>query len=70
VVYQRARLRRSVITFGEWPVRWYQTTTRVWAWRPNGTVRSTARWVRLRASPTPVTCLASEKATSMAQRAV
>jgi hypothetical protein len=36
---------------------------------PNGTVRSTASLVRLRASPAPVMCLASWKATSRDQRA-
>jgi hypothetical protein len=43
--------------------------TMLWVDSPNGTVRSTARWLRLRASPTPVVFLASWKATSMAQRA-
>src|SRR4051812_41810971 len=37
--------------------------------RPNGTVRSTARRVRLRASPTPRIWRASAKACSMPHRA-
>jgi hypothetical protein len=36
--------------------------------KPNGTVRSTAAWVRLRACPTPMTCRLSSKATSTCQR--
>ncbi|MBO0748561.1 MAG: hypothetical protein J2O47_09415, partial [Acidimicrobiaceae bacterium] len=38
----RARVRRSATTVGWWPVRWYQTITRLWASSPNGTVRSGA----------------------------
>jgi len=39
-----------------------------WVNRAKGTVRSTARGVRLRASPAPVWFLASLKAASMARR--
>ena len=51
--YQGWAWRRAVMRAGLWPCRAYQMTTRVWVSRANGTVRSTARRVRLRASPAP-----------------
>src|SRR5262249_6773809 len=66
--YQGALSRRRRTTAGLWPARWYQVITRDWVNRAKGTVRSTARGVRLRALPAPVMALASLKATSMAHR--
>src|SRR5262249_2751294 len=68
VRYQGRRVRWSVTSSGSWPVVAYQQTVRVWQARPNGTVRSTARVVRLWAWPTPNSCLASSMQTSIAQR--
>ncbi|MFE0025208.1 hypothetical protein [Amycolatopsis sp. NPDC059021] len=42
--------------------------TRLWAIMASGAVRWTAFSVRLRASPAPVVCLASAKATSTDHR--
>ncbi len=67
--YQGWAWRRAVMSARWWPCRAYHTTTRVWVSRANGTVRSTARRVRLRASPAPRTLRASAKACSMDQRA-
>ena len=51
--YQGWAWRRAVMPARWWP-RWaYQVMTRVQVSRANGTVRSTARRVRLRASPAP-----------------
>src|SRR5262249_26872438 len=52
-----------------WPCRAYQVTTRVETIRANGTVRSTARRVRLRSSPAPGMLRAPAKACSMDHRA-
>lgn len=68
VVYQRALARCSSVSAGWWPASAYQVVTTVQASRPKGTVRSTARRVRLRASPTPRVWRASKKAVSIAQR--
>ena len=69
VVYQGARARCSSTSAGSCPAVAYQRMARVWQASVNGTVRSTARAVRLRACPAPKTCLASSIATSMDQRA-
>ena len=50
------------------PCRAYQVIAMVWQRRPKGTVRSTARGVRLRAWPTPQVLLASWKQVSIVQR--
>jgi hypothetical protein len=42
--------------------------TSLWVNSPKATVRSTASRVRLRASPTPVMCLASKNAISIAHQ--
>ena len=65
VVYQGWLARRAVMIWGRCPWRAYQMMTRAWMSRANGTVRSTARRVRVRASPAPRTLRASEKACSM-----
>jgi hypothetical protein len=65
VVYQGWAWRRLVMLAGSWPCRAYQATTRECTSRANGTVRSTARRVRLRASPAPRMLRASAKACSM-----
>jgi hypothetical protein len=57
--YQGWAWRRAVMTAGSWPWRAYQMMTRVWISRANGTVRSTARRERVRASPAPRTLRAS-----------
>lgn len=46
----------------------YQVTAMAWQAISNGTVRSTARAVRLRAWPAPKTCFESSIAISMDQR--
>ena len=68
VRYQGARARCSATSVGLWPWSAYQTMVRLMQSRPNGTVRLTASSVRLRASPTPTSCLASSKVTSIDQR--
>ena len=65
VVYQGRALRWAVTSVVSWPCRAYQRWTMVMTSMPNGTVRSTAAGVRLRASPAPVMALASLKATSI-----
>ena len=69
VLYQGWSWRRLATWAGSWPRVAYQVTTRVLVIRAKGTVRVTARGVRLRASPAPRTLRASAKACSMAQRA-
>jgi len=51
--YQGWAWRRAVMPARWWPCRAYHTTINVQVSRANGTVRSTARRVRLRASPAP-----------------
>ncbi len=53
---------------GSWPAVAYQQAVMAWQASWNGTVRSTARAVRLRACPAPKTCRASSIATSMDHR--
>ena len=48
-----------------WALLAYQQTVMAWQASWNGTVRSTARAVRLRACPAPKTCLLSSIATSI-----
>ena len=67
--YQGWAWRRAAMPARWWPCRAYQMMIRVQVSRANGTVRSTARRVRLRASPAPRTLRASAKACSMDQRA-
>src|SRR6266487_175144 len=55
VRYQRERDRRSATSAGACPAVAYQTVTRLRHSNPNGTVRSTAWRVQLRAWPTPRT---------------
>src|SRR5215831_16535777 len=69
VVYQGWSWRRAARVCRVWPCRAYQVMTRVETIRANGTVRSTARRVRLRASPAPRMLRASAKACSMDHRA-
>src|SRR5215469_2338741 len=54
-VYQGWSWRRAVMSAGSWPCRAYQMMMRVLVSRAKGTVRWTARGVRLRASPAPRT---------------
>jgi hypothetical protein len=63
--YQGSAARRAAMRAGSWPWRAYQVMTRVWMSRANGTVRSTARRARVRASPAPRMLRASAKACSM-----
>jgi DDE superfamily endonuclease len=71
--YQGWAWRRAVMRAGLWPCRAYQWSTqvmtRVQVSRANGTVRSTARRARLRASPTPRTLRASGVLLRQAQAA-
>ena len=53
VWYQGARARRAARSAGWWPCWAYQTIARLKQTSPKGTVRPTARGVRLRAWPTP-----------------
>ncbi len=53
VWYQGARARRAVRSAGWWPCWVYQMIARLKQTSPKGTVRPTARGVRLRAWPTP-----------------
>ncbi len=55
---QGARRRRSATTSGLCPAWAYHTMAKLRQSSPNGTVRSTALGVRLRAWPTPAGCLA------------
>ncbi len=57
--YQGARARRASMSAGSCPAVAYQLVARVWQASWNGTVRSTARAVRLLACPAPKTCLLS-----------
>src|SRR5579859_300891 len=65
LVYQGAFLRRPSRSVGAWPAVAYQVTAMAWQAIWNGTVRSTAAAVRLRACPVPNSCFASSIATSM-----
>ena len=58
-VYQGASRRRASASAGWWPAVAYQQTAIAWQASMNGTVRSTARAVRLRACPVPKSCLKS-----------
>src|SRR6266498_537917 len=69
VRYQGARARWAATSAAGWPCWAYQHTTRLTHSRPKGTVRWTARGVRLRAWPTPATCRLSSNKTSTCQRA-
>src|SRR6266704_1826306 len=62
--YQGWSSPRASMSAGSWPCRAYHTTIRVWISSANGTVRSTARRVRLRASPAPSTLRAPANACS------
>src|SRR6266702_1743689 len=55
---------RASMSAGSWPCRAYHTTIRVCTSSANGTVRSTASRLRLRASPAPRTLRASANACS------
>src|SRR5256885_10420652 len=68
-VYQGASSRRVLVSAGWWPAAAYQQTAIAWQASMNGTVRSTARAVRLRACPVPNSCLESSIATSIAHLA-
>src|SRR5579875_1336549 len=68
LVYQGAFSRRSCRPAGSWPAVAYQVTAAAWQAAWNGTVRSAAAAVRLRAWPVPKTCSESSIATSIAQR--
>ena len=59
VMYQGARMRWSSTSAGSWPAVAYEVTAIAWQASWNGTVRSTARAVRLLACPAPKTCLLS-----------
>src|SRR6516165_9476343 len=65
LAYQGARARCSAASAGSWPAVAYQQVAMAWQASWNGTVRSTARAVRLRACPAPKTCLLSSIATSI-----
>src|SRR5579875_1618177 len=66
VVYQGARAPASA---GWWPAVAYQQTAAAWQASMNGSVRSTAAAVRLRACPVPDSCFESSIATSPRVRA-
>jgi hypothetical protein len=66
--YQGARARQAATSTAGWPWVAYQTTVSDRHSKPKGTVRSTARRVRLRACPTPTTYQLASKATSICQR--
>jgi len=68
VRYQGQRSRRSSMSAGACPVIAYQQMIRDWTRNANGTARSTARWVRLCASPAPVSCLPAALDGSIAHR--
>jgi len=63
--YQGSLARRAAMACPQWPLRAYQVMTRVQVSRANGTVRSTARRTRVRASPAPGVLRAPAKACSM-----
>jgi hypothetical protein len=65
VVYQGASRRRASASAGWWPAVAYQQTATAWQASMNGSVRSTAAAVRLRACPVPNSCFESSIATSM-----
>src|SRR5215469_9712892 len=65
LVYHGASERRSCRSAGSWPTVAYQVTAAAWQAIWNGTVRSTARAVRLRAWPAPKICFESSIAISM-----
>ena len=65
LVYHGESERRSRTSAGSCPAVAYQVTATAWQAISNGTVRSTAAAVRLRACPVPKTCLASSIAISM-----
>jgi hypothetical protein len=65
VVYQGASARRAWASAGWWPAMAYQQTATAWQASMNGSVRSTAAAVRLRACPAPNSCFESSIATSM-----
>ena len=67
LVYHGASARRSCRSAGSWPAVAYQVTATAWQAISNGTVRSTAAAVRLRACPVPKTCFESSIAISMDQ---
>src|SRR6478735_6829922 len=67
--YQGALRRRSPTFAAGLALIVYQTVIRLWQYRVNGTVLSTAFLTRLRASPTPMMFFASKNATSRDQRA-
>src|SRR5829696_1848293 len=69
VRYQGARARWAATSAAGRPCWAYQHTTRLTHSRPKGTVRSTARGVRLRAWPTPAICPLPSNKTSTCQRA-
>jgi len=66
--YQGWSWRRVAMSAGSWPWRAYQMTVIELVSRAKGTVRSTARGARLRASPAPRTLRASAKACSIGHR--
>ena len=68
LVYHGASARRSCRSAGSWPAVAYQVTATAWQATWNGTVRSTARAVRLRACPAPKAWRTSSIATSMDRR--
>src|SRR5229473_2553681 len=68
-VYQGASRRRAAVSAGWYPAVAYQQTARAWQASMNGTVRSTAAAVRLRACPVPKSCFASSIAISIAHLA-
>jgi hypothetical protein len=65
VVYHGEFLRRACRSSLVRPAVAYQVTVTAWQAISNGTVRSTARAVRLRAWPAPKICFESCIATSM-----
>ena len=65
LAYQGAQARCSSTSAGWWPAVAYQQVVMAWQASWNGTVRSTARAVRLRACPVPKICLLSSIATSI-----
>ena len=68
LVYQGEFRRRAFRSSAARPAVAYQVTVTAWQAISNGTVRSTARAVRLRAWPVPKSCFESCIATSMDQR--
>ncbi len=67
-VYHGEFLRRTCRSSSARPAVAYQATVTAWQAISNGTVRSTARAVRLRACPVPKSCFESCIATSTDQR--